>query len=67
MLSERAFRRAFAAAAGAAATLALVPAALSVLLLVVRTHLEDATLTEKLIGYDAYRRQTRFRLLPGVW
>ena len=28
---------------------------------------EDKTLHEELEGYAAYARQTRFRLLPGIW
>ena len=46
---------------------ALVPAGLASCLLVVRTALEDKTLLEELDGYKEYARQTRYRLLPGVW
>jgi protein-S-isoprenylcysteine O-methyltransferase Ste14 len=46
---------------------ALIPAVLVVAVLVVRTALEDRMLLEELPGYEAYARQTRFRLLPGVW
>jgi protein-S-isoprenylcysteine O-methyltransferase Ste14 len=38
-----------------------------VILLVIRTALEDKTLQEELPGYKAYIRQTRYRLIPGVW
>ncbi|WP_374687561.1 isoprenylcysteine carboxylmethyltransferase family protein [Promineifilum sp.] len=44
-----------------------VPAALGIALFVWRTRLEDATLQEKLPGYREYARQTRYRLVPGVW
>jgi len=44
-----------------------VPAALGIALFIWRTRLEDATLQEKLPGYRDYARQTRYRLLPGVW
>ena len=44
-----------------------IPAGLTALLLVVRTALEDRTLRAELEGYAAYTRQTRYRLLPGVW
>ncbi len=44
-----------------------VPAGLSAIGLVVRTHLEDAVLTRELAGYREYRKQTRLRLVPGVW
>jgi protein-S-isoprenylcysteine O-methyltransferase Ste14 len=46
---------------------ALIPAALSATLYVVRTSLEDRTLREELPGYGDYAKQTRWRLLPGVW
>ncbi len=48
-------------------TWGVVPAVLFAATLVVRTHLEDALLTKKLDGYADYRRQTRFRLVPGLW
>ncbi|MGD2144462.1 MAG: isoprenylcysteine carboxylmethyltransferase family protein [Anaerolineae bacterium] len=46
---------------------ALIPGALSVLLTVVRTHLEDRTLQRELEGYEKYAQQVPHRLLPGVW
>jgi protein-S-isoprenylcysteine O-methyltransferase Ste14 len=58
-------------AVGAAAALgsywAMVPALASVVLLVVRTALEDRTLKRELPGYPDYAARTRFRLLPGIW
>ncbi len=33
----------------------------------VRTSLEDRTLHRGLSGFDAYAKQTRFRLCPGIW
>jgi protein-S-isoprenylcysteine O-methyltransferase Ste14 len=46
---------------------ALVPAAVSCLLLVVRTVLEDKTLRNELVGYEEYTQRVRYRLVPGVW
>jgi len=46
---------------------ALIPAIVSGALYVVRTNLEDKTLRQELPGYEQYARQTRHRLLPGVW
>jgi protein-S-isoprenylcysteine O-methyltransferase Ste14 len=46
---------------------ALGPAALTVVLLVVRTGLEDRTLRVELPGYAEYAAKVRYRLLPGVW
>jgi protein-S-isoprenylcysteine O-methyltransferase Ste14 len=45
----------------------LIPAALGIVLFVWRTAQEDATLMEKLPGYRDFARQTRYRLIPGVW
>lgn len=46
---------------------ALIPASLVAVGTVVRTALEDRTLQQELPGYAEYARQTRYRLLPGVW
>jgi protein-S-isoprenylcysteine O-methyltransferase Ste14 len=46
---------------------ALIPAALVVCGLVLRTALEDRTLQAELTDYPEYARRTRHRLLPGVW
>jgi protein-S-isoprenylcysteine O-methyltransferase Ste14 len=46
---------------------ALLPAALAITLLVVRTSWEDRLLQAELSGYADYARRTRYRLLPGLW
>ena len=46
---------------------ALLPAAVAIVLLVIRTRLEDGLLRAELSGYADYARRTRYRLLPGVW
>ncbi len=46
---------------------ALAPAALICAIFVIRTALEDRTLQAELPGYGDYARQTRYRLLPGIW
>ncbi len=46
---------------------AFVPALITVVLLVIRTALEDRTLHEELPGYPAYASRVRFRLIPGIW
>ena len=46
---------------------ALLPTALAVISLVVRTALEDRTLQKKLPGYAQYATRVRSRLIPGVW
>jgi protein-S-isoprenylcysteine O-methyltransferase Ste14 len=45
----------------------LIPAGMAAILLVVRTGLEDKTLQAELPGYQEYTRQTRYRLIPGIW
>lgn len=40
---------------------------LNVVLLIIRTALEDRTLQAELTGYPDYARQVRYRLLPGIW
>jgi protein-S-isoprenylcysteine O-methyltransferase Ste14 len=45
----------------------LIPAVITAMLYVVRTHLEDRTLMEELPGYKEYALQTRYRLVPGLW
>ena len=46
---------------------ALLPAAGVMLLLIIRTHLEDSVLKIELPGYADYAQKVRCRLLPGVW
>jgi protein-S-isoprenylcysteine O-methyltransferase Ste14 len=46
---------------------ALIPAGILVVILVVRTGLEDRTLQAELPGYKEYARHVRYRLVPGVW
>jgi protein-S-isoprenylcysteine O-methyltransferase Ste14 len=46
---------------------AMAASVASASLYVLRTALEDGTLQAELDGYAEYARQTRFRLLPGLW
>jgi len=46
---------------------ALSPGGFLVVLIVVRTYLEDRTLHRELEGYDAYAQRVRYRLIPGIW
>jgi protein-S-isoprenylcysteine O-methyltransferase Ste14 len=45
----------------------LIPAVIAVVLLLIRTYLEDKTLQRELEGYTDYTNETRYRLLPGIW
>lgn len=44
-----------------------IPSIALIVVLIVRTYLEDKTLREELPGYADYAKQVRFRLIPGVW
>jgi protein-S-isoprenylcysteine O-methyltransferase Ste14 len=46
---------------------ASIASGLSVILLILRTALEDRTLQAELTGYVDYTRQVRYRLAPGIW
>jgi protein-S-isoprenylcysteine O-methyltransferase Ste14 len=46
---------------------ALLASGLGAILLILRTALEDRTLRSELAGYEDFARQTRYRLLPGIW
>jgi len=47
--------------------LALIPAAVIVIVIVIRTALEDRTLQAELPGYAEYAQHVHYRLVPGVW
>jgi protein-S-isoprenylcysteine O-methyltransferase Ste14 len=46
---------------------ALIPGVLNIVVLVVRTALEDKTLQAELPGYKEYAEKVRYRLIPGIW
>src|SRR5262245_5421561 len=46
---------------------ALIPAGLSMAVLILRTRWEDQTLQAELPGYKEYAQRVSYRLLPGVW
>lgn len=45
----------------------LIPAAVALIIAVIRTVLEDRTLQEELPGYRDYARRVRYRLFPGLY
>jgi len=45
----------------------LIPAAVALIITVIRTVLEDRTLQEELPGYRDYARRVRYRLIPGIY
>ncbi|HEY3312544.1 MAG TPA: isoprenylcysteine carboxylmethyltransferase family protein [Anaerolineales bacterium] len=44
-----------------------LPALATILLIILRTGLEDRTLRAELPGYQEYSQRVAYRLLPGVW
>jgi len=45
----------------------LIPAAVALIIAVIRTMLEDQTLQDELPGYREYAQRVRYRLIPGVY
>jgi protein-S-isoprenylcysteine O-methyltransferase Ste14 len=45
----------------------LIPAAVALIITVIRTALEDQTLQEELPGYGDYARRVRYRLIPKIY
>jgi protein-S-isoprenylcysteine O-methyltransferase Ste14 len=45
----------------------IIPASVSIVLLVIRTRLEDKTLVVELKGYSDYTRHTKDKLIPWLW
>lgn len=46
---------------------ALIPALIGAVVMMIRTAMEDRTLQAELPGYKAYAEDVRFRLAPGLW
>src|SRR5262245_22794439 len=46
---------------------ALIPVALAIPILIVRTNFEDRMLQAELSGYKEYASRVRYKLVPGVW
>jgi protein-S-isoprenylcysteine O-methyltransferase Ste14 len=46
---------------------ALIPAVIACLLLIVRTYIEDNMLQKQLPGYSDYAARVRYRLIWGIW
>ncbi|HHT18485.1 MAG TPA: isoprenylcysteine carboxylmethyltransferase family protein [Methanobacterium sp.] len=45
----------------------LIPVAISLILLFIRTYLEDKTLQKELDGYVEYTKEVRYRIFPHIW
>jgi len=44
-----------------------LPTLIAIILLLIRTYLEDETLKKELPGYNEYARRTQQRLIPRIW
>jgi protein-S-isoprenylcysteine O-methyltransferase Ste14 len=44
-----------------------IPILIAIILLFIRTYLEDETLKKELKGYSDYSQKTRQRLIPKIW
>lgn len=44
-----------------------IPTTLGIVLVVIRTNLEDKTLLNELEGYRAYAEKTKNKLIPNIW
>ena len=47
--------------------IAFIPTVLSVIVLIVRTHVEDLVLRRHFQGYYEYQKRVRYRLFPWIW
>ena len=46
---------------------AIIPMIAAIVIILIRTTLEDRTLREELAGYEEYASRVRYRLIPGVY
>jgi len=44
-----------------------IPVLMAIILLIIRTSLEDKLLTNELTGYKEYMQKTKYKILPFVW
>jgi protein-S-isoprenylcysteine O-methyltransferase Ste14 len=45
----------------------IIPVTLSLILLIIRTYLEDKTLKSELNGYLEYSYKTKYKIIPYIW
>ena len=46
---------------------AMIPVAVTIALMIVRTSLEDKTLEAELTGYSEYKQKVKYKILPHIW
>jgi len=47
--------------------LAFIPLAIMIVLILIRTYYEDATLQKELTGYSEYCKDVKYKLIPFIW
>lgn len=45
----------------------IIPIAIMIIILIIRTNLEDKTLKKELNGYNEYSKKTRYKIIPFIW
>ena len=45
----------------------IIPVGLSIIILLARTHFEDKTLIDELVGYREYTKKTTYKIIPFFW
>ncbi|HNC37626.1 MAG TPA: isoprenylcysteine carboxylmethyltransferase family protein, partial [Saprospiraceae bacterium] len=45
----------------------VIPVMASIILLLIRTELEDRTLRSALEGYEQYAQKSKYKILPFIW
>lgn len=45
----------------------IIPGSISILLILIRTFLEDRTLMNELNGYSEYAQKIRYKIIPYIW
>jgi protein-S-isoprenylcysteine O-methyltransferase Ste14 len=47
--------------------ISIIPTGIYIILIIIRTFLEDRTLLQELDGYSEYAKQVKYRVFPGIW
>jgi protein-S-isoprenylcysteine O-methyltransferase Ste14 len=45
----------------------LIPAIIIIVIVIIRTYLEDETLKKELTGYIEYSKKVKYRIIPFIW
>ena len=67
MLSPELVIMSFATPLALGSLWSLIFSGITIIILIIRTALEDKTLSKELNGYAAYSEAVRYRLIPFIW